>query len=377
MALIITSEEELNQLAPPALPLATDQYSRQYQDQLNNVLRLYFNRITALQQQLSWAQSVDYIDFSLTGTAPHTPGRLDWDPVDATLELDMEYGVVQQIGQETFVRVQNETGVTIPNGTVVGSVDASDDALIVTPYIADGSRATLSVLGVVTHDLPDAGTKGYCTTLGFVREVDTSAFSLGDVIYASPITAGAFTIVKPTAPENVIPIAQVVKVGSTDGIIFVRPVIEQEEYYGTFNQTISYTPAVINTAYAVPFDVTSIATGFSIGTPTSRIVSANSGLYSVAATLQYISSNAANKTVYSWIRKNGTDIADSCRIIGITGNGSYRSVVVHESVSLDPGEYVEIMLAVTDTSVTLVAVAPTAFAPGAPGTNLVIEQVQQ
>jgi hypothetical protein len=97
----------------------------------------------------------------------------------------------------------------------------------------------------------------------------------------------------------------------------------------------------------------------------------------VAATLQYISSNAANKTVYSWIRKNGTDIADSCRIIGITGNGSYRSVVVHESVSLDPGDYVEIMLAVTDISVTLVAVAPTAFAPGAPGTNLVIEQVQQ
>jgi hypothetical protein len=56
MALIITSEEELNRIAPPALPQPTVQYSRQYQDQFNNVLRLYFNRITALQQQLDWAQ---------------------------------------------------------------------------------------------------------------------------------------------------------------------------------------------------------------------------------------------------------------------------------------------------------------------------------
>ena len=32
---------ELN-VAPPNLPLAPEQYSRQYQDQLNNVLRLFF-----------------------------------------------------------------------------------------------------------------------------------------------------------------------------------------------------------------------------------------------------------------------------------------------------------------------------------------------
>jgi hypothetical protein len=32
----------LNQVAPPALPLAREQYDRPYQDQLNNILRLYF-----------------------------------------------------------------------------------------------------------------------------------------------------------------------------------------------------------------------------------------------------------------------------------------------------------------------------------------------
>ena len=37
----------LNQVSPPALPLAREQYDRPYQDQLNNVLRLYFEQLSA------------------------------------------------------------------------------------------------------------------------------------------------------------------------------------------------------------------------------------------------------------------------------------------------------------------------------------------
>lgn len=37
----------LNQVAPPALPLAREQYDRPYQDQLNNILRLYFVQLSA------------------------------------------------------------------------------------------------------------------------------------------------------------------------------------------------------------------------------------------------------------------------------------------------------------------------------------------
>jgi hypothetical protein len=50
--MIVTSEYELNQVASPNLPLATEEYNRQYQDQLNNVLRLYFNRLDAILEQL-------------------------------------------------------------------------------------------------------------------------------------------------------------------------------------------------------------------------------------------------------------------------------------------------------------------------------------
>lgn len=54
MSLVITSEFELQRIQPPALPLATEEYDRQYQDQLNNVLRLYFNRLQSILNQLDF-----------------------------------------------------------------------------------------------------------------------------------------------------------------------------------------------------------------------------------------------------------------------------------------------------------------------------------
>ena len=53
MTSIVTIEGDvLTQTTPPALPHATDQYSRQYHDQMNNVLRLYFNTLNNLISQL-------------------------------------------------------------------------------------------------------------------------------------------------------------------------------------------------------------------------------------------------------------------------------------------------------------------------------------
>ena len=378
MALILTSENELNQVAPPALPQAGAEYNQQYQDQLNNVLRLYFNRISALQQQLDWAQALDYLDFN---TAPPTvampTGRLVWNDTDATLDVGMEYGVVQQLGQELYARVQNNTGVTIPNGTMVGFAGATDDAILVAPYLADGSQPSLYILGVMTHDLPDTGQKGYCATWGFVRGVNTSGFTQGDILYASPATAGALTNVKPTAPDNVIPVAAVVQVGTTDGVLFVRPTIEQQKSYGTFSRTTDFSPAAANTAYPIVFTGTGEANGISLGTPASRVVVSNSGFYDVSATLQYTSTNSSNKDIYSWIRKNGVDYPQSSRIVTLAANDAFAPVLISEAVSLDAGDYIEVVMAATNNAVTLKAAPATAFAPGSPGVNLVVEQIMQ
>jgi hypothetical protein len=50
--MIVISDFEINQVAAPNLPLSPMQYDRLYADQLNNVLRLYFNRVDAILNQL-------------------------------------------------------------------------------------------------------------------------------------------------------------------------------------------------------------------------------------------------------------------------------------------------------------------------------------
>ena len=50
--MIVISDVKINQVASPNLPLSPMQYDRQYTDQLNNVLRLYFNRVDAILNQL-------------------------------------------------------------------------------------------------------------------------------------------------------------------------------------------------------------------------------------------------------------------------------------------------------------------------------------
>jgi hypothetical protein len=53
MSLLVTTEYEFQRVEPPALPLATEQYNKAYQDQLNNVLRLYFNRLQNILNQMN------------------------------------------------------------------------------------------------------------------------------------------------------------------------------------------------------------------------------------------------------------------------------------------------------------------------------------
>lgn len=212
---------------------------------------------------------------------------------------------------------------------------------------------------------------------GQVRDLDTSAFNVGDILYASPSVAGGLTNVKPTAPNNVIPMAACLVSDATTGVIFVRPTITQMQYYGIFAVTIDYTPAAINTAYALPFDTTRLTNGVVIGTPSSRLVVPQSGLYQFNATLQFSSGSAANKNVWVWFRKNGVDVPNSARIVTVTTNSAYTTVSINEAISLGVNGYVELMFAADDLGVTIDDVPATAFAPNSPGVVIEVTQVQQ
>jgi hypothetical protein len=335
--------------------------------------------INNLSIQNNNSTKTDYLDFNINAPFVNRIARVGWDNSDETLNLGMAYGVTQQVGLETYARVANFTGVTIPNGTVVGFTGAvPDSALSVSPYLANGATNTLYVVGVMTHDLPDSGEKGYCTVWGFVRDVNTSAFTLGDILYASPTVAGGLTNIKPTAPNNVVPIAAVLQIGTTDGIIFVRPTIQQQLYYGEFTKTDSQSPAAANTAYPLTINTTQIANGVSIGTTTSHVIVAQAGLYNIAVSVQITSTNSSQKSIWVWLRLNGTtDIANSARVASITLNNGYLVVTLNAIVSLLANDFIEIMYASDSTNVSIATVAATAFAPVAPAVILAVTQTEQ
>jgi len=68
--MIVISEFEVNQVASPNLSLAPTEYNRQYTDQLNNVLRLYFNRVDAILNQLKTDEIIPALTNYTVATLP-------------------------------------------------------------------------------------------------------------------------------------------------------------------------------------------------------------------------------------------------------------------------------------------------------------------
>lgn len=366
----------LEQFAAAPLPQAPPTYSKGYMDQLLATLRLYFKALDSDASHRAYTYRANGLIFQPGGLPTIEQGQMAWDSTDETLNIGMANGVVQQIGQEYYARVSNTTGVTIPNGSVVGFAGATADSLRVEPYLADGSHPSLYILGVMTHDLPDSGNRGYATVWGFVRGLNTSAFSQGDILYASPTTAGAFTNVKPTAPNNCVPVAACVVSDATNGVIFVRPTIEQQQLYGTFIKSDSQAPAATNTEYLLTFTSQPVHNGVDLGSPASRIVASNSGLFKFDMTLQVTSSSASAKTLWVWFKKNGTTVANSARLLTVDLNNGYAPVSLSQTFSMDANDYMEIAFAANSTDISLSTVAANAFAPAAPAALLSVNQVQ-
>jgi hypothetical protein len=192
--------------------------------------------------------NVTYIDFDITQTGTTSiPGRLFWDVNNRTLSLGMIGGVTQQIGEEQYFLVENQTNGTLNDGTVVRAVGVNgpDGKIAIDYMIANGTIPAYTTIGVLTQPL-NSGDTGYVTSFGLVRGVDTTGapygetWMVGDVLYVSPTYLGGFTKVKPIAPNQDIIVAIVME-SSINGAIFVRP-----DVYRPFRDPKLYTVAKQN-----------------------------------------------------------------------------------------------------------------------------------
>jgi hypothetical protein len=169
--------------------------------------------------------NVNNLTFDITPTTPATTeGSLYWDASNYTLAIHNDEGdVTMQTGQENWIRVRNESGVTINNGQVVymsGSEVAGEFRPLIGLAQAD-DESTAQVIGVATHDIEN-NTYGYVTSFGIVNDLNTSAYTEGDHIYLSSTVAGDFTATKPTTPNYAESIGHINRVHASLGSVLVQ-----------------------------------------------------------------------------------------------------------------------------------------------------------
>lgn len=142
--------------------------------------------------------------------------------------------------------------------------------------------------------------------------------------------------------------------------------------HGSYYDTTTQTAAVVNTAYAVTFNTTSIAYATYVGTPTSRIYVDVAGVYNFEFSLQL--DKAAGSTGYIWIwpRVNGTDVPASATRLAIQGTSAETVAAWNFLLDLNSGDYFELMWAVDDVNIHITAEAATAFCPSIPSAILTV-----
>lgn len=178
------------------------------------------------------AQTPDFFDF--TGAKPgHREGRLFYDSANGALGMyNDEADITLQIGQESYIRVYNQSGATITNGTPVYIVSSFSG--FPTIEEADASDAAkYEVVGLATHEIEN-NSYGYVTTRGFVNDLDTANLTVGNRFHLGFSSPGTFTETAPTYPNFPVDLGTVLVSDSNTGSVYVNVIDHAAE---TFRST--------------------------------------------------------------------------------------------------------------------------------------------
>lgn len=182
------------------------------------------DNITSMTGITGGISSPDFIQFDTTATVTDATGRLYYNDEDMyqTLAFQMNGSVIQHIGEETFYRVRLSAAAT--KGQVLmftGTLGASG-GLAAAPATGLTFEQSNYLLGIAGES---GSTNDWVTVYEFgeVKGVNTSAFTQGQILYYDPTVAGGLTATKPNTPNAIAVIAAVVHVGTSNGVLFVRP----------------------------------------------------------------------------------------------------------------------------------------------------------
>ena len=309
-------------------------------------------------------------------------GEVRLNNTDLTLDVGLSGGVVGQMFEEAFISAVNNTAAPLVSGQVVGynGVDNASSLPYAKLINANADQEPLNILGIATQTIP-IGSLGRITTFGKVRDVNTTGFQVsqtwaqGDLLYVHPTLVGELTNVEPTTPFQSILVAKVLRVGATTGTLMVRPLLQHHKHYGVFNADGVYGPIGTGDIISLPWDI-EFESGVDVDVQEdmTKVFVRRAGLYTLDFSGQLRSSSSSSgQRATLWLRINGVDKPYSAGEFEVKNVAN--AVVWHKALQLAKDDYVQIMMATTNSQVYFGGTFATAQIPAARSIRLTVTQV--
>lgn len=164
----------------------------------------------------------NYQTFTPIAAPTYTEGRVWYDSTEKALSFYNDSSALAvHVGQDLIVKVINNTGSTIANGSPVYITGTSSGFTYPNVALARADVAATSAIIGLTNGSIANGAIGYVTSQGTIDNVNTSSYTVGQVLYLSPYSAGQLMNTIPPTGITV-QVGVVTYVDSSAGHIYVK-----------------------------------------------------------------------------------------------------------------------------------------------------------
>lgn len=336
---------------------------------------------------------------TFTAAAPSfTANTLFADATNDSLSYyNSDSNVLLQIGQEEWVRVRNDTGVTIANGAPVYISGVHASGIPQVSLARANAAATVVCTGLATEAIAN-NSIGFVTCIGLVRGLNTAAFAAGATVYVSEAVAGTLTSTAPVSPNYRFRVGIVTRSHASTGTIHVTPSTGALGN-GTANQvfgmnaagtaqevkTLGSTTSIVavNAANSITFTRAAltgdVAAPSNSNTTTLATVNANVGTFGSATQVGTFTVNgkglitAASNTAIQIAESQVTNLVSD--LAGKQATGNYITALTGEVTAAGPGS-----VAATVTNSAVIGKVLTGYSSGAgtvAATDTILQAIQK
>jgi len=351
----------LNKVVPPNLALAPDDYQRSYHDQLNSILRLYFNQLNQDVNELIGGSGGRYLQFP-QGSFYDTTNQYDG---STTIPYAMRLNTT---ASSNGVYVEDRTvSLTGSIATTTLTVTAVSDGRLYPGQILSGTGVT-------------AGTYVYLQLSSTATAVATPTWVSGGGVGATTVVLSAVNNIEERQFVSGTGVPANTRVVSID--VATNTVTLSAAFTVQAAGTYTFSPWGYEGTYSVSPSQTVASTTIT-GASSSKVVVEQNGIYNVQFSAQFTNTAVQDHDVDVWLKVNDVSVENSNTIYTIPsshgGVPGRLGVALNYFVQLDVGDYFELVWHANNSNVYIEYVAPQTSPnrPAAPSVILTVAFVSE